>query len=151
MQLTVAFISAVWLIHIEYKCLELIIVLHINLITISIYDIIYHPALDISLKYLTNQALLKVWTVTAANRIFNRYSFTIKWAAMLPKQTSLNIMHYLKSAFSPDLSYLNSMAFNCKDSKYLFSDLAGHLFCKVLVLADSVEQLTTFHHFHDNQ
>lgn len=34
---------------------------------------------------------------------------------------------------------------------YLFSDLAGHLFSKVPVLTDSVEQLTTLHHLHNNQ
>lgn len=34
---------------------------------------------------------------------------------------------------------------------YLFSDLAGHLFSKVPVLTDSVEQLATFHHLHNNQ
>lgn len=36
-------------------------------------------------------------------------------------------------------------------STYLFSDLAGHLFSKVPVLTDSVEQLATFHHLHNNQ
>lgn len=33
----------------------------------------------------------------------------------------------------------------------LFGDLAGHLLSKVPVLTDSVEQLTSFHHLHDNQ
>lgn len=33
----------------------------------------------------------------------------------------------------------------------LFSDLAGHLFSKVPVLTDSVEQLATLHHLHNNQ
>lgn len=34
---------------------------------------------------------------------------------------------------------------------YLFGDLTGHLFSKVPVLTDSVEQLATLHHFHNNQ
>lgn len=34
---------------------------------------------------------------------------------------------------------------------YLHSDLAGHLFRKVPVLTDSVEQLATLHHLHDDQ
>lgn len=34
---------------------------------------------------------------------------------------------------------------------YLLSDLAGHLFSKVPVLTDSVEQLATLHHLHDDQ
>lgn len=34
---------------------------------------------------------------------------------------------------------------------YLFSDLTGHLFSKVPVLTDSVEELTTLHHLHDDQ
>lgn len=34
---------------------------------------------------------------------------------------------------------------------YLFCNLACHLFCKVSVLADSMEQLAALHHLHDDQ
>lgn len=34
---------------------------------------------------------------------------------------------------------------------YLFGDLTGHLFSKVPVLTDSVEQLASLHHLHDYQ
>lgn len=65
-----------------------------------------------------------------------------------PTRITDNI-YYTKSQ-SEDLKKI-SLCWLLISCTYLFSDLTGHLFSKVPVLTDSVEQLATLHHLHNYQ
>lgn len=68
------------------------------------------------------------------------------------KHPEKHIQRAKKNTVCVDSWYVDVCVFvNVCVFTYLFSDLAGHLFSKVPVLTDSVEQLATLHHLHNNQ